>query len=53
MAQEEVQEVLIDTGINFNGPEDDGDADDGFDDDFEIEEIDSIVDFDDMDDDDF
>ncbi len=53
MAQEEVQEVFIDARINFNGPEDDGDADDGFDDDFEIEEIDSIGEFDDMDDDDF
>ncbi|SMG29558.1 hypothetical protein [Sphingobacterium psychroaquaticum] len=51
MAQEAVQEVLIDETINFNGPEDD--ADDVYDDDFEIEEIDSIGEFEDFDDDDF
>ncbi|MFD2599743.1 hypothetical protein ACFSQ3_12350 [Sphingobacterium corticis] len=37
--------------VNFNGPEDDEDS---FDDDFEIDEMDSIGDFnDDFDDDDF
>lgn len=45
------KEVMIDETINFNGPEDD--ADDVYDDDFEIEEIDSLGEFDDFDDDDF
>ncbi|SFS31813.1 hypothetical protein [Sphingobacterium wenxiniae] len=45
------KEVMIDEIINFNGPEDD--ADDVYDDDFEIEEIDSLGEFDDFDDDDF
>lgn len=49
MEQEVVQEVLIDAAINFNGPEDDDD----FDDDFEIEEMDSIGDLEDFDQDDF
>lgn len=49
MEQEVVQEVLIDKTINFNGPEDDDD----FDDDFEIEGLDSIEDFEDFDQDDF
>lgn len=45
------QEVLVDEIINFNGPEDD--ADDVYDDDFELDEIDTIGDLDDFDDDDF
>ncbi|HLS96405.1 hypothetical protein BC792_1271 [Sphingobacterium allocomposti] len=52
MMQVAEQEVLIDEIINFNGPEDD--ADDVYDDDFGImDEIDSIGEFDDFDDDDF
>jgi len=51
MMQVAEQEVLVDEIINFNGPEDD--ADDVYDDDFELDEIDSIGDLEDFDDDDF
>ncbi|WDF67639.1 hypothetical protein PQ465_15165 [Sphingobacterium oryzagri] len=51
MMQVAEQEVLVDEIINFNGPEDD--ADDVYDDDFELDEIDTIGDLDDFDDDDF
>ncbi|GHE23283.1 hypothetical protein [Sphingobacterium griseoflavum] len=50
MMQVVEQEVLIDGFVNFNGPEDD--AEDVYDDDFELDEIDSIGDLDDFDDDD-
>ena len=43
-------EALVDEIINFNGPEDDGD--DVYDDDFELDEIDSIGTLEDFDDDD-
>ncbi|WP_437921359.1 hypothetical protein [Sphingobacterium sp. LRF_L2] len=51
MMQVAEQEVLVDEIVNFNGPEDD--ADDVYDDDFELDEIDSIGDLEDFDDDDF
>ncbi|MFD1768917.1 hypothetical protein [Sphingobacterium suaedae] len=51
MMQVAEQDVLVDEIINFNGPEDD--ADDVYDDDFEMDEIDSIGEFEDFDDDDF
>lgn len=44
-------EELIDEVINFNGPEDD--VDDNYDDDFDLEDIDSIGEFEDFDDDDY
>lgn len=44
------KEDLVDEIINFNGPEDD--ADDVYNDDFDLEEIDSIEEFGDFDDDD-
>jgi len=50
MEQVADKDVLVDEIINFNGPEDD--ADDNFDDDFELEEFDAIGDFEDFDDDD-
>lgn len=49
MAAEE-KGVSFDEIINFNGPEDDGD--DIYDDDFDLDEMDVIGDFDDFDDDD-
>lgn len=50
MAAAVEQEVWVEEIMNFNGPEDD--ADDVYDDDFELDEIDSIAEFDNFDEDD-